>query len=141
MSILYKTKAIISGGREANISLSDNSTIFKLSKPKELAGEGADKGLNPEQLFAAGYGACFEGALHHLSKTNKIGFISNKIETTVALGKNEAGLFLEVAMNVFFDSSVDQSVALKLLEDTHNFCPYSKAVKSSIKVDIKAIFE
>ncbi len=141
MSILYKTKATISGGREASVSLSDNATIFKLSKPKELAGEGADKGLNPEQLFAAGYGACFEGALHHLSKLNKIGFVSKKVEATVGLGKNEAGLFLEVYLNVFFDHFIDQPMALKLLEDTHNFCPYSKAVKSSIKVDIKAVFE
>ena len=138
METIYQAKATAIGGREGRVSSSDGVLDFKVEIPKEMGGRGGAF-TNPEQLFAAGYAACFDSALNLVARTQKIRL--QNIETTaiVGIGKTETGGFgLDVDIEVKIPE-IDRELAQKLIEQAHQVCPYSNATRGNIRVDIKLV--
>nr|BDT27995.1 organic hydroperoxide resistance protein [Bacteriovorax sp. HI3] len=135
MKTLYQTSVQVSGGRDGIARSNDGMLEVRLQAPKELGGKGG--ATNPEQLFAAGYAACFESALRHVARTQKIAIGDTSVEATVALGAREDGGFmLEVGLTVNVNG-VERAVAEKLMETAHVVCPYSHATRGNINVNLK----
>lgn len=131
MATLYTTSATATAGRNGQVSTDDNLLSVALSYPKEMGGSG--EATNPEQLFAAGYSACFSNALLHVAKEMKIKLTSAPTKATVGIGPNEQGGFaLTVALAVELD--LDQEQAETLVKTAHQVCPYSNAVRGNIDV-------
>ena len=135
MPILYTTKASATGGR-AGHAVSENGVLdVTLTVPKELGGDGAT-GTNPEQLFAAGWSACFEGALGLAARTRRIALPSDvAIAAEVDLCRGDTGYSLAARMKVDVPG-VDRQIAQALLDEAHETCPYSKATRGNIAVEI-----
>ena len=135
MKALYQTSAIVTGGRDGIARSNDGLLEIRLSAPKELGGKGG--ATNPEQLFAAGYAACFESALRHVARSQKIAIGESSVEASVALGaRDDGGFQLEVGLVVKVDG-VERNVAEKLMETAHSVCPYSHATRNNITVNLK----
>jgi len=133
---LYTTTVTAHGGREGKVESADGHFKQTLSMPKSLGGPGGD-GTNPEQLFAAGYSACFESALRLVARMQKIALTDAKITATVTLGKNEAGKF-QLAVELVGDlPGLAPDVAQGLMTAAHGVCPYSEATRNNIKVDLR----
>ena len=134
MNILYKTKAISSGGRDGGKVKIQNSPIeFEMAIP------GSDKpGTNPEQLFAAAYATCFESALRGTARRKKLDLKSASIEVEIGMGKNEKGEYSLSADIVALVSGIDQTAADALVQEAHKTCPYSNATRGNIEVTISA---
>lgn len=137
MPILYTTKASATGGR-AGQAVSDNGVLdVTLTVPKELGGDGAT-GTNPEQLFAAGYSACFLGALKVVAGKEKVKLPEDtKVTATVGVGPREdgGGFGIEVSLSVAADG-VDKAVLEDLVAKAHIVCPYSHAMRTSTEVQV-----
>ncbi len=135
----YTATATTTGGRNGHVESSDGLVKLDLSVPKAIGGLGKPGASNPEELFAAGYSACFGGAVDyaaHLEKV-KVGPVTTTAEVTLHAG--EAGFHLSVKMKVKVEG-VDHATALKLAEKAHNeICPYSKAVRNNVEVDIEIL--
>jgi osmotically inducible protein OsmC len=130
---LYSATATATGGRDGRAASSDGLLDVKLSTPRELGGQGGD-GTNPEQLFAAGYSACFIGALKFVAGQLKQPLPADTAVTgQVGIGKIPSGFGLEVQLNVSLPG-LDQSVAAQLTEAAHQVCPYSNATRGNIDV-------
>ncbi|MGK7376733.1 organic hydroperoxide resistance protein [Planococcus sp. 1R117A] len=136
MRELFKTSAIATGGREGRVVSEDNMIDIKLETPKEMGGPGG--GTNPEQLFAAGYAACFDGMLNAIAKKEKTELTSTSVKADVSFLKDEAdnGFKLAAVLNVSV-KGVDEEKARELVEKAHEACPYSKATKGNIEVELK----
>jgi osmotically inducible protein OsmC len=107
---------------------------LKLAVPKEMGGPGA--GVNPEQLFAAGYSACFIGAMKFVAGTQKITLPADtSIDATVGIGQIPAGFGIEVQLNVTIPG-MERAAAEALVEKAHAVCPYSNATRGNIEVTI-----
>ncbi|MEZ8319398.1 organic hydroperoxide resistance protein [Vibrio splendidus] len=133
MTTLYTTSATATAGRNGQVSTDDNLLSVALSYPKEMGGTG--EATNPEQLFAAGYSACFSNALLHVAKEMKIKIVSAPTTATVGIGPNENGGFaLTVALSIELD--LEQQQAVTLVKTAHQVCPYSNAVRGSIDVKL-----
>ncbi len=133
MTTLYKTKATASAGRNGQVTTDDKMLDLALSYPKEMGGTG--EATNPEQLFAAGYSACFSNALLHVAREMKIKLTQAPVTAEVGIGPNEAGGFaLTVALAVTLDLEEEQ--AQQLVKTAHQVCPYSNAVKGNIDVKL-----
>ena len=135
VNVLYKTTASATGGRDGHAETADGSLKFTLSTPKELGGAGKP-GNNPEQLFAAGYSACFIGALKFVSSQGGHAKVPDdvKVTTTVGIGPRSAGGFgIDVDMAVSLPG-VPKADAEKLIEATHQVCPYSNAIRGNVDV-------
>ncbi|WP_163392121.1 organic hydroperoxide resistance protein [Enterovibrio norvegicus] len=131
MTTLYKTKATASAGRNGQVSTDDNMLDLALSYPKEMGGTG--DATNPEQLFAAGYSACFSNAILHVAREMKITLSQAPVTAEVGIGPNDAGGFaLTVALAVTLD--LDDEQAQQVVTTAHQVCPYSNAVKGNIDV-------
>ncbi|WP_257755392.1 organic hydroperoxide resistance protein [Burkholderia glumae] len=131
----YKTTATASGGgRDGKTELADGTLSFQLSVPKELGGPGGD-GANPEKLFALGYSACFLGAMRVASQQTKIKVPEGTTVTaTIGIGtRSEGGFGITAALDVYLPG-VPEADAAKLVETTHDICPYSNAIKASVDV-------
>jgi Ohr subfamily peroxiredoxin len=137
LEILYTAEATVQGGREGQVKSSDGKIDMKVTMPKTLGGSGSE-GTNPEQLFAAGYSACFDSALNLVAMMQKVRI---KSETTakVSIGKNAEGGFDICAEIICEISGVDQAKADELIEAAHQVCPYSRATRGNIDVALKAI--
>lgn len=134
MSALYTTRATAIGGRAGSVRTDDGLLDVKLALPTGLGGKGG--ATNPEQLFAAGYAACFENAIIHISrnKASKVRDDDIEVTATVALEPNGAGGFaLAVALETII-TGLSQADAEALVQDAHAICPYSNAVKGNIDV-------
>ncbi|MBB4619661.1 organic hydroperoxide resistance protein [Sphingomonas abaci] len=134
MSHLYTTKVTAIGGRSGNIRSEDGILDLPLAMPKELGGKGG--ATNPEQLFAAGYAACFENAVIHVTraKTDKVRDNDIKVVGEVGLLPNGAGGFnLAVTLDVEI-AGLDQAKAEEIVHAAHAVCPYSNAVKGNVDV-------
>jgi Ohr subfamily peroxiredoxin len=141
MKILYKTKAISSGGRDDGKVRIENSPLeFEMTKPSELGGSGKT-GVNPEQLFAAGYAACFESALLHVALRKKLTLKSTSIAVEVGIGPNDKGGFQLTVSIMATVSGVDQATADTLVQEAHQVCPYSNATRGNIEVTVSARIE
>lgn len=135
MKILYKTKAKARGGRDGHVESEDGALRVDLSIPKSLGGPGKTGATNPEQLFAAGYAACFESAIMHVARMKKISVPELEVTAEVALTPIETGFALLVSMNPVFNG-ISPDVANDLVSAAHRICPYSNAIKNNIDVKI-----
>lgn len=135
MKVLYKTKAISSGGRDGKVRVENSPLQFELAVPSELGGSGKT-GINPEQLFAAGYAACFESALLHVARAKKLTLKSTSVTAEVGIGRNnQDGYQLAVSLTATL-SGVDRSTADELVLRAHQVCPYSNATRGNIEVTL-----
>ena len=133
--ILYTAHATSIGGREGGSKSSDGVLDVKLTTPKELGGNGAT-GTNPEQLFAAGYSACFLGAMKHVAMMEKITLPADtSINADVGIGPIPAGFSIQVAMKITIPG-MERAAAEKLVETAHGVCPYSNATRGNIDVTL-----
>ena len=137
MAILYATKASATGGRSGR-AVSENGVLdVTLTVPKELGGDGAT-GTNPEQLFAAGYSACFLGALKNVAAKQKVKIPEDATVTaTVGIGPREdgGGFGIEVSLSVDIPG-LDKAQAEDLVAKAHIVCPYSHAMRTSTEVPV-----
>ncbi|MCE3264893.1 MAG: organic hydroperoxide resistance protein [Pseudoduganella sp.] len=137
-NILYRANATSTGGREGKSVSSDGALDVKLTTPKELGGNGAF-GTNPEQLFAAGYSACFIGALKFVGGRDKIAVPADaSINATVGIGPIETGFGIEVELKISLPG-LDRATAERLVHAAHIVCPYSNATRGNIDVTLTIV--
>ena len=133
--ILYTAHATSTGGRAGTSKSPDGALNVTLTTPKELGGDGA-AGTNPEQLFAAGYSACFLGAMKHVAMMQKISLPADtSIDAEVGIGPIPAGFGIKVAMKVSIPG-MERAEAEKLVQAAHGVCPYSNATRGNIDVTL-----
>ncbi len=136
--VLYRANAKSTGGREGRAVSSDGVLDVKLTTPKELGGNGAE-GTNPEQLFAAGYSACFIGAMKFVGGRDKIAVPADtSIDATVGIGPIETGFGIEVELKISLPG-LDRETAEKLVQAAHIVCPYSNATRGNIDVTLTVV--
>lgn len=134
---LYTAKATAVGGRSGHVKSSDGLVDVDLQRPVEMGGPGG--ATNPEQLFAAGYSACFQGAMGVVAKRSDINVDASTVTAEVTLGTTETGaLGLAVALSVHIPD-VDLTKAQELADGAHQVCPYSNATRGNIKVTVTAV--
>jgi Ohr subfamily peroxiredoxin len=132
MDILYKAVVTSTGGRDGAAKSNDGLLEVKLAPPKELGGAGG--ATNPEQLFAAGYSACFIGALKFVAGAAKVSLPSDlSLCAEVGIGKVEGGFGLDVDLFVNLPG-MDKTAADELVAKAHQVCPYSNATRGNIDV-------
>ena len=138
-NVLYRTSAIANGGRDGESKTLDGSFSVKLATPKELGG-GGGPGNNPEQLFAAGYSACFLGAMKAVaSKGGPKVPATTTVKATVGIGpRSEGGFGLEVDLEISLPG-IDHAEAEALVEKAHQVCPYSNATRNNIPVRLSVV--
>ena len=140
MKALYKAKATATGGRDSSVSTDDGTLDFDLSVPKGLGGAGGE-GTNPEQLFAAGYSACFGSALAHVARGKKVDLGDYTVTATVKIGKNEEDMFqLAVVLDCYLPT-VDVEEGETLVNEAHEVCPYSRATMDNIDVTLNLLLD
>lgn len=138
MEKLYVAKVSVVGGRNGHVKSDDGVIDMDVRMPKGLGGEGGAY-TNPEQLFAAAYSACYDGALNLVARLEKIKLESTKITANVAIGKeNDGGLAISVVLDIEI-KGVDKNTAKTLAEKAHKVCPYSKATRNNVDVVLNLI--
>lgn len=136
--VLYRATATSTGGRDGRAISSDNVLDLKLTKPKELGGAG-QPGTNPEQLFAAGYSACFIGAMQYVAARDKIAMPKDaSIEGTIGIGRIETGFAIEAELKISMPG-MDRAAAESLIAAAHIVCPYSNATRGNIDVTLTLV--
>ncbi|WP_030545444.1 organic hydroperoxide resistance protein [Streptomyces albus] len=137
VDVLYTAIATAEGGRDGRVASDDGKLDVVVNPPKELGGSGA--GTNPEQLFAAGFSACFQSALGVVARQRKADITGSRVTAKVGIGKTEAGGFgLEVELAVSIPGA-DEATVRELTEAAHQVCPYSNATRGNIKVDLSVV--
>lgn len=139
MNILYSASVTAAkGGRTGNVTSADGQLNMNLAMPKELGGPGGE-GTNPEQLFAAGYSACFHSAIGLVARMKKISITGYEVTARVSIGEDSDGGFaLETIMDVKIPD-VALKIARELVEAAHQVCPYSKATRGNMSVEFNVI--
>ena len=138
MAALYTAEAIAIGeGRNGEVRSSDGVIDEILAIPKELGGPGGDK-TNPEQLFAAGYAACFHSALQAVARTQKVKLPETSITAKVSLLPLEGGAFTLADELTGHLPGLEQGAADQLVTAAHQVCPYSNATRGNIEVTVNA---
>ncbi|MFD8827220.1 organic hydroperoxide resistance protein, partial [Streptomyces sp. NPDC059605] len=133
INVLYTAVATAENGRDGRVSSDDGNLDVVVNPPRAMGGSGA--GTNPEQLFAAGYSACFQGALGVVARQEKADISGSTVTAAVGIGKTaEGGFGLEVAITATIPN-VDADTARALVEKAHQVCPYSNATRDNIKVE------
>lgn len=137
IAVAYTAVATAENGRDGRVASDDGKLDVVVNPPQEMGGSGA--GTNPEQLFAAGYSACFQGALGVVARQEKADVSGSTVTAAVSIGKTEAGGFgLEVAITATIPN-VDSATAQALIERAHQVCPYSNATRGNIKVALSVV--
>ncbi|MFD7136067.1 organic hydroperoxide resistance protein [Streptomyces sp. NPDC059894] len=134
MDALYTAVATATHGRDGRTVSSDGRIDLQLAMPVELGGNG--QGTNPEQLFAAGYAACFGSALALVGRQAKADVSDAAVTAEVGIGKQGEGFGLKVTLRVELPDTVDEETGRKLVEQAHQVCPYSNATRGNIEVDL-----
>ncbi|MFJ4538008.1 organic hydroperoxide resistance protein [Streptomyces tibetensis] len=131
--VLYTAVATAENGRDGRVATDDGKLDVVVNPPEEMGGSGA--GTNPEQLFAAGYSACFQGALGVVARQEKADLSGSTVTAKVGLGKNGDGfgIIVEISADI---PKVDRGTARSLIEKAHGVCPYSKATRGNITVTL-----
>jgi len=134
--VVYTAKATAQGGRDGKVATTDGKLDVVVAPPVEMGGSG--KGTNPEQLFAAGYAACFHSALKLVARKTRQDADGSTVTAEVGIGpiNGGAGFGLEVVLEVSLPG-VDRAAAEELVAKAHQVCPYSNATRGNIKVDLK----
>jgi len=136
---MYTATATSVGGRSGHVKSSDGVLDFEIRPPKEMGGPDG-KYTNPEQLFAAGYSACFGSAIGHVAAQKKL-HIKPVVTAKVSIGKKDDGGFkLAVEMDVNIPG-MDQKEAEDIVKEAHQVCPYSNATRNNIEVTLKVTTE
>jgi osmotically inducible protein OsmC len=136
INAIYTATATATGGRNGKVTSSDGILDLETRIPKEMGGTNNNY-TNPEQLFAAGYAACFDSALNLIIQRSKIKTGTTTVTAHVGIGKNEAdgfGLVVTLEANI---PGVEQSVADDLIAKAHQVCPYSNATRGNVEVTLK----
>jgi len=133
MTTLYKTKATALAGRNGQVKTDDGLLELNLAYPKEMGGTGA--ATNPEQLFAAGYSACFSNAILHVAREAKVALTNAPVTAAVGIGPNATGGFA-LTVSLAVELELPQEQALELTRVAHQVCPYSNAVRGNIDVQV-----
>ena len=132
--VLYTAHAHTTGGRDGRSVSDDGLLDVKLSPPKAMGGAG--NATNPEQLFAAGYSACFMGAMKHVAGMKKVTVPADAaVDASVDIGPIPAGFGIAAKLVVSLPG-MDRAVAQDLLESAHQVCPYSNATRGNIEVEL-----
>ncbi|WP_406099409.1 organic hydroperoxide resistance protein [Streptomyces sp. NBC_01013] len=134
MESIYTAVATATHGRDGRAISSDGTLDLQLAIPVEMGGNG--QGTNPEQLFAAGYAACFASALGLVGRQAKIDVTDAAVTGEVGIGKQGEGFGLAVTLRVELPDSVDEATGRKLVEQAHQVCPYSNATRGNIPVEL-----
>ena len=136
--VLYRAQATATGGREGNATSSDGALSVSLSTPRELGGAGGP-GTNPEQLFAAGYSACFLGALKFVAAREKVKLAdTTSVTGKVGIGAIPTGFGIEVDLQVSLPGIAPEQ-AQELVAQAHIVCPYSNATRNNIDVRLSVV--
>ncbi len=137
-TVLYTAQATSTGGRDGASKSNDGRLEVSLSTPKELGGAGG-AGTNPEQLFAAGYSACFIGAMKFVAMKEKITLPQDlAITASVGIGPIPQGFGIKANLQVRLPG-MDKSIAQGLVEKAHQVCPYSNATRGNIEVSLAVL--
>jgi osmotically inducible protein OsmC len=138
MDALYTAIAHASGGgRDGHVRSEDDRLDFDTRPPKELGGSG--DGTNPEQLFAAGYAACFLSALHAAGRQLQLNTTDAAVSASVSIGKTDEGGFgLGVELDVYVPNATPEQ-ARELADAAHQLCPYSNATRGNIEVAVNLV--
>lgn len=137
VNVLYQTSARATGGRDGHSATLDGAVDVKLTTPKELGGAGGD-GVNPEQLFATGYAACFIGAMKFVASQGGTAKVpaDTAVTATVGIGpRAEGGFGLAIALEVSLPG-VPRDQAEELVAKAHQVCPYSNATRNNVDVQL-----
>lgn len=138
MQVIYKATVTSTSGRDGRAVSNDAHLDVKLSTPRELGGAGGE-GTNPEQLFAAGYSACFLSALKYVAGQQKVAIAADaNIRAEVGIGQIPGGFGLDVELFVSLPG-VDTDLATALVEKAHQVCPYSNATRNSLNVRLTLV--
>jgi osmotically inducible protein OsmC len=133
--VIYRARAKATGGRDGRAVSSDNVLDLKLTLPREMGGAG-EVGTNPEQLFAAGYSACFLGALKYVAGQQKVTLpATTSIEGSVGIGPIPTGFGIEVELKISVPGLPHEQVQA-LVQKAHIVCPYSNATRGNIDVKL-----
>ena len=136
--VLYRAKATATGGRDGRARSSDGVLDIKLTTPKELGGAGGD-GTNPEQLFAAGYSACFLGAMKYVAGQQKLQLPADtQVTGQVGIGPIPTGFGIEVELSISIPG-LARADAEALVQKAHIVCPYSNATRNNIDVILTVV--
>jgi Ohr subfamily peroxiredoxin len=137
MDALYEAVAHATGdGRNGHARTDDGMVDVDVRVPKELGGPGG--ATNPEQLFAAGYAACFHSAIKFTAARQKLDVTDSEVSATVFLGMVDTGFGLAVELDVHIPN-LDREAALRLTEEAHRVCPYSNATRGNIEVTLAVV--
>jgi Ohr subfamily peroxiredoxin len=140
VDVKYRTEATATGGRDGRAATKDGSLNVSLSTPRELGGAGG-AGNNPEQLFAAGYAACFLGAMKFVAAQGKTAKVPNDASVTAQVGigpRSEGGFGIDVELAVALPG-VPRDQAEALVEQAHQVCPYSNATRNNVPVRLRVV--
>ena len=139
VDVKYSTQATATGGRDGRAATQDGSLDVRLSTPKELGGGGGD-GNNPEQLFAAGYSACFLGAMKAAAGQEKLRVPpETTVTATVGIGpRSEGGFGITADLKIALPG-LDRSEAERLVQAAHQICPYSNATRGNVDVNLTVV--
>ena len=135
VNVLYTATARAEGGRNGTTLSGDGLIDVHLSVPKAMGGPGKPGATTPEDLFAAGYAACFGGAVDFMATKNGLKPSSLVIESAVSIGTTETGVGLQVALTALV-GGLSQADAEKIVALGHQFCPYSKAIQGNVEVSL-----
>lgn len=133
LTVIYTAQATSTGGRDGRAKVSDGSLDIKLAKPVEMGGKG--DGNNPEQLFAAGYSACYIGAMKFVGSQEKIA-VPDDVSVTahVSIGaRDEGGFGLKVVLDISLPG-LDKASAQTIVDKAHHVCPYSNSIRGNVEV-------
>jgi Ohr subfamily peroxiredoxin len=137
VDVKYRTSATATGGRDGQAATTDGTFKVKLTTPKELGGLGGE-GNNPEQLFAAGYAACFIGAMKAVAAAQKLPRVPSDAAVTATVGigqRSEGGFGITVDLKVSLPG-LDRADAQRLIDAAHQVCPYSNATRGNVDVGL-----
>lgn len=136
--VLYRATVVTTGGRDGRSRSSDGILDVRLTTPRELGGAGGE-GTNPEQLFAAGYSACFIGALKFVAGRERIAFPADaSIEAIVGIGQIPSGFGIEAELRISLPG-LPRDQAEALVQKAHLVCPYSNATRNNIDVTLTIV--
>jgi osmotically inducible protein OsmC len=134
LDVLYTAVATAENGRDGRVATDDGKLDVVVSPPAELGGSGS--GTNPEQLFAAGYSACFQSALGAVARARKADITGSRVTARVGIGKTpDGGYGLTVDLAVLLPA-LDEAAAKELVDQAHEVCPYSNATRGNIAVNL-----
>ncbi|CAG9267851.1 Ohr family peroxiredoxin [Paraburkholderia unamae] len=140
MDLVYKTTMLTQGGRTGQVQSDDGSLKLKLTVPREMGGK--EEGINPEQLFAAAFAACFEHSVRHIARQDRLPLRGCYIESTLSMYVNFEGAYrMALSLTAFMAGTFDQPTADSLMERAKGICPYADATKGNMTLNLKAVVD